>query len=181
MESGFTIVFILKTLESCAHVRNLTQKDSNYFIYTCTCSVICNDGDLRLANGANTSREGRIEICSNEVWGTVCDDSWDDIDASVVCYQLGYGRQGTKNLYEKKLYLYCCLLSYVGTAFSFAFFGQGTGPILLDDVGCTGTENRLIDCSHSGVGQHNCVHFEDAGVRCGGELRLIYILPILNE
>ena len=58
----------------------------------------------------------------------------------------------------------------VGTAFGSAFFGQGTGSILYDDFGCTGTENRLTACSHLGVGQHNCGHTEDAGVRCTGML-----------
>ncbi|XP_064384964.1 uncharacterized protein LOC135333878 isoform X2 [Halichondria panicea] len=112
-----------------------------------TCPILCADGDLRLVGGAN-ERQGRVEICSNEEWGTVCDDLWDLSDAQVVCYQLGYGREGI--------------------AFSFAMFGQGTGPILLDNVGCTGSENRLIECSHNGVGQHNCAHFEDASVQCDG-------------
>ena len=51
-------------------------------------------------------------------------------------------------------------------AVSFAAYGQGTGPILLDDVACTGTETRLIECRASPITVHNCVHFEDASVRC---------------
>jgi len=48
-------------------------------------------------------------------------------------------------------------------------FGEGSGPILLDDVKCMGEEANLLSCPQlpSGI-RHNCRHSEDAGVRCGG-------------
>jgi len=49
-----------------------------------------------------------------------------------------------------------------------AAFGQGRGPIFLDNLFCNGTESQLVDCPNPGVGVHNCGHFEDAGVVCAG-------------
>ena len=54
-------------------------------------TVLCNDGDIRL-EGGSVEEEGRLEVCINEVWGTVCDDSFTNVDASVVCGQLRYSR-----------------------------------------------------------------------------------------
>ena len=53
-------------------------------------------------------------------------------------------------------------------AFSNAHFGAGTGTIYLDDVGCTGSENNLIDCSRSSTVRCSRGHLDDAGVRCQG-------------
>ena len=59
-----------------------------------------------------------------------------------------------------------CIMYIATAANGLATYGQGSGPILLDDLACTGTETRLIDCPHNGVGTHNCAHFEDAGAVC---------------
>lgn len=51
-----------------------------------------------------------------------------------------------------------------------AFFGQGTGPIFLDNVNCVGNESRILQCRSEEIGRQNCQHSEDAGVVCPGQL-----------
>ena len=58
----------------------------------------CPNGDIRLRGGQNPS-EGRVEICFNNQWGTVCDDSWSTSDGNVVCRQLGFSPNGTIKTY----------------------------------------------------------------------------------
>ena len=80
----------------------------------------------------------------------MCDDGWDHEDATVVCNQLGF----------------------VGSALavSGSQFGPGLSsqPIWLDDVACVGREEFLNHCPNRGWGNHNCRHYEDAGVICRG-------------
>ena len=56
--------------------------------------AVCNQGDIRLQGGAN-NMTGRVEICNNQVWGTVCNDAWGAKDVQVACRQLGFTSTGT--------------------------------------------------------------------------------------
>ena len=62
----------------------------------CEERVSCIQGDIRLQGGTATS--GRVEICNNNIWGTVCDDSWGDEDARIACSQLGLATSGRQNI-----------------------------------------------------------------------------------
>uniref|UniRef100_A0A4W3GVC7 Neurotrypsin n=1 Tax=Callorhinchus milii TaxID=7868 RepID=A0A4W3GVC7_CALMI len=109
-------------------------------------AIVCTHSPpIRLMDGEN-KKEGRVEIFINGQWGTICDDGWTDKDATVVCRQLSY--KGSAK------------------ARSLAYFGDGVGPIHMDNVKCTGTELMLADCIKQDIGTHNCRHSEDAGVIC---------------
>ena len=63
-------------------------------LVTCTTYTVCPPGDIRLV-GSSVADAGRVELCLNNVWGTICDDGFDVNDANVVCRQLGYPNHGT--------------------------------------------------------------------------------------
>ena len=103
----------------------------------------CPDTRVRL-EGSTVPYAGRLEVCFNGLWGSVCDDLFDQTDADVVCRELGYGAALAPSTY----------------------YGPGSGPVWLDNLRCTGTEGTILNCSHSGVGIHNCGHSEDVGIIC---------------
>ena len=63
-------------------------------------------------------------------------------------------------------------------ALSNAYFGQGSGPIFLDNVTCYGTESTLLSCNSNRIGYENCSHSEDASVRCSGMINDILMLSM---
>ena len=63
---------------------------------------VCTYGDIRLVGGSN-QYEGRVEVCINDTWGTVCDDGWGSYDSTVVCKQLGFAYTGCEMIYELQL------------------------------------------------------------------------------
>ncbi|KAK3690830.1 hypothetical protein RRG08_021530 [Elysia crispata] len=107
--------------------------------------VNCDNFKIELVNGA-TPWEGRVQVTVAGLSGSVCDDQWDNHDAEVVCRTLG--------------------MIYGGVAKRGAAFGQGSGPVWMDNVQCMGDEESLVKCPNSGLGMHDCDHSKDAGVQC---------------
>ena len=77
----------------CHHSRTAGVRCSNEIARNCS------HGDIRLMDG-EMDYEGRVEMCYNNVWGTVCHNNWNYLDAVVVCYQLGYSGQKWNKLIE---------------------------------------------------------------------------------
>uniref|UniRef100_A0A8D0GHD5 Lysyl oxidase homolog n=1 Tax=Sphenodon punctatus TaxID=8508 RepID=A0A8D0GHD5_SPHPU len=100
---------------------------------------------IRLKGGAKPG-EGRVEVLRKNEWGTVCDDRWSLLTASVVCRELGFGS--------------------AKEALTGARMGQGMGPIHLNEVQCTGSEKSLWSCPYKNITEEDCKHSEDAGIRC---------------
>ena len=86
------------------------------------------------------------------IWGTICDDGWDDIDATVVCRELGLFNGTTR----QDQYRY------------------SSGPVWLRQVNCSGNESKLSHCMHNGAGNiESCSHARDAAVQCSAHGKYI--------
>jgi len=135
MTSSPTLIDNTTTVQSTHHTTQISST-----VVPCP-----HEGNIAL-NGGRSSREGRLQVCHNGIWGTVCDDGFTDAAARVVCYSLGYG--------------------YVGRELDIDNFGITEGQIWLDDIQCNGTESHISECSHSEWGVHDCGHKEDVAVSC---------------
>ncbi|KRY35747.1 Neurotrypsin [Trichinella spiralis] len=101
--------------------------------------------EVRLVNGSSIDR-GRLEVKFYGIWGTVCNRDFTVHDAAVVCRMLG--KQGVPVIepYQK--------------------YGSGTGPIWLQNPGCSGDEEELTRCRIRRWGYSKCSHDEDVGLYC---------------
>lgn len=78
-------------VSKCIHLGILYQHLCVYFTFQKKTTIVCVEGDIRLVNGM-VPYEGRVEVCDQQAWSTVCDDSWGAVDARVACRQAGFSR-----------------------------------------------------------------------------------------
>ncbi|XP_017071834.1 uncharacterized protein LOC108108319 isoform X3 [Drosophila eugracilis] len=109
------------------------------------CAAVCQAPVQYRLEGGRNSNEGRLEVKHHGVWGSVCDDDFNLKSAQVACNSMGF--YGPAKI-EKNI------------------FGNGNGPIWLDQVMCFGNETAIDQCNHWNWGEHNCNHTEDVALHC---------------
>ena len=149
----------------------------SFNIYTLIVPTGCTHGNIRLVNGS-TPHEGRVEICLNGEWGTICCTSWDRRDAQVVCRQLGY--DPTCKLVFISIYI-ILTVDIIGASFyTSSQFGDGDLQQLIWNVQCSGSETSLLSCSPKNFSSCNnynscsyCYYGRTTGVRCYSKIMII--------
>lgn len=147
----------------------------------------CTDGDVQLVGGRN-SKEGRVDVCVEGHWVTMCHDRWTHREAEVVCRQLHYLTSASSNahmymfsygglIYRKaiwtlKKYVLCCFIWSVVCSHTVvvALTGRSFGHYQNEDVYgfvaiCDSDEARLGECQ---TDIEHCDSKESAGVICEG-------------
>lgn len=110
------------------------------------------DGDLRLYGTNSDQSQGRVEIYINGTWGTICSRQFAAEEAQVVCRQLRFNET---------------LIKYSQAVLDLRF-GEGTGPVYIDDIKCLGYEKRLNNCMISYCTNNYCNQINNVGVICYG-------------
>ncbi|KAL7372347.1 hypothetical protein ABVT39_014821 [Epinephelus coioides] len=116
---------------------------------------ICNSANslvfARLVNGTGLC-SGHLEVKSNQLWSSVCEDDFDQQDAEVVCRELGCGAP---------------------SVLQGALYGEVEAPMWTKEFQCGGNESALLDCRSSGSDNNTCSSGKAVGLTCSDPVRLV--------
>ncbi|XP_025103064.1 deleted in malignant brain tumors 1 protein-like isoform X2 [Pomacea canaliculata] len=118
---------------------------TTYLMYLLLVPSLAQQLRARVVGG--TAEAGRLEIFYDGTWNTVCGDGFGQKEALVACRMLGFN-------------------STTAVAVGSNKYGEGSGPILFNNLQCVGNETSLAQCQHSGLYRHSCYHWQDVGVMC---------------
>ena len=145
---------------------------SHKYIYLFTAP--CINGEVRLQGDSRYKSFGRVEVCVNGTWGTICDHYWDNNDASVVCNQLGFSPYG------KSLCDFTVMTLFdidTGAIAKTSFYEESVLPHVMFNMSCTGNEETIFNCSYSTKlpSGSDCHSTEDASVICQGKIIVVLL------
>ena len=133
-----------------------------------TAFVRCVHGDVRLVDGPNV-REGRVEVCVNNAWGTVCSVGFGREDAAVVCSSMEFEKEGITFQQQPSMLLHtlCIGAVYQGTL---PTAPHADIPIFLSGLHCTENNYDILQCDSDPLGlpHSECLHENDVRVHCEG-------------
>ena len=159
------------SLTECASNTACISRCATPYGIQCYSPGECPQNSIRLVNG-DITQEGRVEICINNVWGAVCGEEWNKIDAQVVCRQLGLGTAGdihTCTHTHTHTHWDCINTDYTVEPWIYtdvSVFGETPGPILYSNIKCSGWEGSLDDCPKNSYYDVTCSRNSMAGVVC---------------
>ena len=140
------------------------------------CPALCESGTVRLVSESNSyfRNYGRVEVCINQTWNTICDEHWDHVDASVVCSQLGFSANGQFVVFCIHPYfvqyidlaIHTMTVMVSGALALKGVFTERVWPLTITNITCSGIETNLLECSYSTEPLSACSVLRDASVTC---------------
>lgn len=141
----------------------------------------CTSGEIRLS-GELTAESGRLEMCINNAWGSVCNNNWDVRDVRVACRELGfqqfYGKSLMNSTYtDTKVHVYHSSTNTIGFTVSTSssnYAGIGSGPIFRYQTECSGSESSFSQCNSVKypTAATSCNHYDDVTLQCISKLNV---------
>ena len=145
----------------------------NYIIIFYYPIVQCKHGSVQLV-GTGAVSFGRVEVCINGVWSTICDHHWTVTEASVICSQLGFYKQGLIKAFHNQMMMSTTVkiavkcLSNTGAEAITGSFIDSVQPFGIYKLKCTGNEESIWECMYDLQTDSTCKQSDDASVHCKG-------------